>query len=244
MILDLSVVACRRPDLLGATLESFHRNLFSKTQVRNVFVNIDPAFGSEDDEATCIEIVRNYFSDASIRTPSSPSFGGAVKWLWSHATDQILFHLEDDWVCNYPFDIDEVEELFGRGYGSVVPLTKELGWNDDFPHLTRKRPVKFLGMKLYSVTTPFMGTSPKFIEPRLATRLSEVLMPDLDPEKQQRDEFNKPMVDLTRSNRCAVIHGPSKQPLIRDIGREWREARNIEKTVYRGKSSWKHAEAD
>ena len=51
MKIDVCMVAGRRPDLIQTTLDSFNANLFRNFTVDRFIVNIDPVFGSDDDQA-------------------------------------------------------------------------------------------------------------------------------------------------------------------------------------------------
>ena len=53
MKIDVCMVAGRRPDLIQTTLDSFNANLFRNFTVERFIVNIDPVFGSDDDQARC-----------------------------------------------------------------------------------------------------------------------------------------------------------------------------------------------
>ena len=47
---DLTIIATRRPDLLVRMLDSFSRQVFPQVRIENVIVNIDPVFGTVEDQ--------------------------------------------------------------------------------------------------------------------------------------------------------------------------------------------------
>lgn len=85
-----------------------------------------------------------------------------------------------------------------------------------------------------------MGTSPKFIQGALAHRLAQMMDPDLDPEKQMLPWINPAFSDIIAANKCGFLDksGTRQYGVMEELGRAWREARHIEKTVIDGKSIW------
>ena len=79
MKIDVCMVAGRRPDLIQTTLDSFNANLFRNFTIDRFIVNIDPVFGSDDDQARCREIIHSFFPTAQISEPAEPRFCAAVK---------------------------------------------------------------------------------------------------------------------------------------------------------------------
>src|SRR5262245_309758 len=97
---DVCIVATRRPELLRRTLQSFSENMLRHFQVARSIINIDPAFGDEDDLAACIAVVREYLPETEVLTPEVPGFCAAVKSNWSRTGSEFVIHLEDDWTLN------------------------------------------------------------------------------------------------------------------------------------------------
>lgn len=82
------------------------------------------------------------------------------------------------------------------------------------------------------------GTSPQFLRGDYARRIGALLDPNLDPEKQMFHGLNPEIAKAQKPLRCALLGGVGIPYLIEDIGREWRDARKITKTVRRGRSIW------
>jgi hypothetical protein len=63
--------------------------------------------------------------------------------------------------------------------------------------------------------------------------------PDLDPEKQMSGDKNPELVAAIGGKFRHRLHGPRfSRDYISDIGRNWREARKIEKKIIDGRSVW------
>jgi hypothetical protein len=241
--IDLKIVATRRPDLLERTLASIFGVGLSQFAIKSVAMNLDPAMGSQDDAARCRDILRAHAPEAQILEPDTPAFGGAVKRLWSGAGDRVIFHLEDDWVALEPFDVEEVTQAFAEGYGAVTPLSAHHPWDGKDVDAIRAERRKIMGLNMGWTRTGEhqFGTSPRFIAGPLARAMAEVMDPEKDPEKQMRDS---PMHDIVQSFRSRYMMTKGQTPLIEDIGRDWRDARQITKHVTAGKSTWTNADND
>ncbi|MEX3015629.1 hypothetical protein [Gymnodinialimonas hymeniacidonis] len=237
MDIDLKIVATRRPDLLGRTLESFLTVGLREFRVASATMNLDPALGSDDDAEACRAILRSHLPEATIHDPPTPSFGGAVKRLWMEAEDRPIFHLEDDWIALAPLPLDYVQKAFEDGYGAVTPLSKEHAWTKRGYEATRIKRIRVLGVKVWKHNTGVhsFGTSPKFIKGALARRMGEVMNPDLDPEKQMG---GGQIGEVVQSFRSVFVTRPRKRPIIEDIGRDWRADKGIEKQIVDGTSNW------
>ena len=69
-------------------------------------------------------------------------------------------------------------------------------------------------------------------------RCAQLMDPALDPEKQMRPPFNRPLVRYLDQFRCRLLPGKDQPDLIQDIGREWRDEHGITKSILEGKSVW------
>lgn len=237
--LQIALVAARRPDLLKKTLQSFDERVFSNFNITNVYVNIDPIFGDEEDLKATKNCIFNYLPDAIIRTPEKPCFGQAVKWLWGALDEGLALHMEDDWVVNEIITPEDILPLLEKGTSAVAPVCKSHYWNkkDKFIRITARKRILF-GL-FEKKTWPFaMGTTPKFILGEFANAASELMDPNLDPEKQMQENYNKPLFDLIQRNKCVFLPPKDAEYVISDIGREWREERKIVKEVRDGISYW------
>jgi hypothetical protein len=242
MLLDVTLVSGRRPELLARTLRSFQDKVFRNFTIASCHANIDPFCGTGTDRDACKEIILQYFPTANISTPHIPSFGKAVKTIWSRSRAPVIFHIEDDWLALESISPEHVEPLLSGSTRAVKPVAKEMRWNGRSPFYEAKRKSKIFGITYRRVKTSVFGTSPCFFDGDFVRTCAELMDPDLDPEKQMRPPHNPPLVSYLEQFRCRVLPGQNQTELIQDIGRDWRMKMGITKTVAAGKSVWSIAE--
>ncbi|MES0096025.1 hypothetical protein [Mesorhizobium sp. M0019] len=161
-----------------------------------------------------------------------------MKDVWSRVISPFVLHLEDDWLALEPITPDRV---FPRRTRAEKLVTKELGWNgrDEFRRRTEK--VRFLSVRIWKRKYPNFGTSPAFFSGDFIQECSALLVPDLDPEKQQRAHYNRPFTDFTSRYQCRLLSGIKQPEMIVDIGRKWRENQGVSKKSKNGRSVWDNA---
>src|SRR4030043_1164252 len=96
-MIDITMTATLRPQVISQTLESFCRNIFKDRNSYRLIVNIDPV-GEKVKTAKVLEVCKQYFKNIVFNTPKFPSFPSAVVWCWSKVESDFSFHLEDDWI--------------------------------------------------------------------------------------------------------------------------------------------------
>jgi hypothetical protein len=238
--LDLCIVAGRRPDLLEATLTSFQNKIFSSLPIRDVFVNIDPIFGTHEDHLRCIQIVRLFFPRVVIFEPEVPCFGAAVKRLWAATSAEYVFHLEDDWIALAQVGEEIFDPFSDPAVAQVSFNTKEKRWDisQRGPLHQRRKKIRILGFNIpLPKIAPVFTTSPSILRGQFARRCSELMDASLDPEKQLYKDVNLPLKSYT-ANFKNLLYPSSGEIIIKDIGRHWRNERHIEKIVKEGRSIW------
>ena len=236
---DLCIIASRRPDLLATTLESFCARVFSHLVPERVFVNLDPIFGTEDDHAAVISVIRQHFPAATIFEPETPGFGAAVKRAWSATQADYVFHLEDDWVAKADVG-EEVFLPFGDSRIRQVSFHRNENWDlRKKGHFHQKRDhIRLFGVRLpFYRTIPQFTTSPSILNGEFARNAAFLMDPSRDPEKQFYSAVNEELERFAKPFRNYVF-SPSGVPVIRDIGIEWREARGLRKTIKNATSTW------
>lgn len=238
--MDVCIVSARRPQLLSITVDSFKETVFSNFVIQNVYVNVDPVFGSEEDHEAVVSLIRKQFPTATIFEPEAPGFGAAVKRLWSATTADYVFHLEDDWITLRrvgeeilrPFDDSRIQQVSFH--------TADQNWDVVVKgHIHAKRDYfRPFGIKLpFYRTVPKFTTSPSILRGGFARSAAALMNPAHDPEKQFYSSVNIGLEKLARPFRN-FIFSPEGTPVIRDIGREWREAQGIRKIITNATSTW------
>jgi hypothetical protein len=222
--IDVTLVSTRRPDLLQQTLDSFSRHFFSRVPVRRLFVNLDPLWGDIDADRAVERICRSYFKDVMIRRPAEPSFGGAVKWLWSQPETDRFFHLEDDWLLLRPLNPARLAREMAADRVAQI----------SFSRLNRKAWRKGVWLERFT-------TSPSMLKTSFARQVSALQDADLDPEKQLYGPGNPALRNLTGQFRHRLHAHRFARAFIADIGRDWREQQGIHKQLVNGRSTWSAA---
>lgn len=241
--IDLCIVATRRPELLAATLNSFCEKVLRRVDVASVHLNLDPVFGSPEDQAACVDIVRSQFADASISEPPHPGFCAAVARLWSSTRSDYVFHLEDDWVALREMGEDLLQPFADPSIMQVSFHTADQNWDIGRKgHFHQRNEYgRLLGIKIPLFRTfPKFTTSPSILRGPFARRCAEMMDLSRDPEKQFYSGVNPALEGYVAGYRN-YIFSPEKKPVIRDMGREWREQRNIRKVITNSTSIWEKA---
>ena len=240
--IDLTLVAGSRPELLQRTLESFKKHVFGFVPISKVFVNIDRHGGSESDRSECVEIILSFFPDACVSTPSISSFGSAVKHLWSLPQTENFLHLEDDWVAIQDIRLDRLK---------LPPVARTKQWFLVKPQVSqsiltsyRFRPVRGIPFFLPNPTSPAFTTSPSILNSAFAHRVSQLMKPDLNPEKQMFNGLNPSLEEELKNFRSKALVSWWEKPLITDIGREWQKARGIQVEIVNGIHGYRDIEKE
>ncbi len=100
---------------------------------------------------------------------------------------------------------------------------------------------RLLGIKIPLFRTfPKFTTSPSILRGTFARRCAEMMDLSRDPEKQFYSGVNPALEGYVAGYRN-YIFSPERKPVIRDMGREWREQRNIRKVIANATSIWEKA---
>ena len=236
--IDLTVVACRRPELLDTTLSSFSENLFKQIEFNNSFFNIDPIMGCQSSHNECLSIIGAYFPNAIIYQPEKANFTAAVRRVWSSTKSDLVLHLEDDWILSGRLDFKSIESKLNNKIKAVCLLSQEHGdkGKGDYSEIYKSK--KLFGFKLYSRIESIFNTSPSLYEGDFIRKYCNILNINLDPEKQTRRKGGNHHAYKYMQNYRFMFEKINNMPSIIDIGRNWRENNNFTKIDISGKSIW------
>lgn len=212
--IDVTMVAVRRPELAAAVLTSFRRHLFDRLPVRRFFLNIDPLWGDDDDDAAVELIVRSHFlntdTEIEVSRPEKASLTAAIKRLWAKPETDCFLHLEDDWELRIPVEPRRVDDKMRGGIGQI-----RLSWW--YPTKRFTRPVEF-------------GTMPAFNRTKFARGVADLLDPALHPERQAYNGANLKL-SAWRQQWLFRYYGSALTPAaLRDIGKPWAQQRGLAKS--------------
>ncbi|WP_146735157.1 hypothetical protein [Thioclava sp. F1Mire-8] len=238
--IDLLLLCGARPPLLEITLQSFSENVFSNFKIANVFANIDKFQGGESEVRQVEEIILQYFPNAVLRKPDTPSFTRAVMWLWGSVRSPFCLHLEDDWVANSEITAEMIFPNFTGSVRQVSILTAEKNWPIGEPYHCKWKRRRILGLnfgRIFLREEPVFTTSPSFLERNFAAQSASLMNTSYDPEKQLYNDYNPELREFTKKFKNKLVsNGP--EFLISDIGRSFRKEFGIKKYIIGGKSTW------
>ena len=240
-VIDVCLVASRRPDLLSRTLESFSMKLFRNFTIGKFIANLDPIFGDLDAHLASLSVIRSFCPQAEIAEPERAGFCQAVRRNWLRSRADIVFHLEDDWILHQKLEPEWVRVMFkDRKVAQVcfenANLKRREGMGDFRYKLVPKsicgRPVGRLKRRI-----PAFTTSPSFMRGDFARAAARLLDCAYDPEKQFFAGVNPALEKFASSYKCRLCSFPEGY-LISDIGREWRAERGVAKVTENAVSLW------
>lgn len=237
--IDICLVACRRPQLLKETLQSFSENLLHQMNIGKVYVNLDPFMGNQADEEEAIRVIKRFFPSAIIFTPEQPDFCAAVKRVWGSSSASIVLHLEDDWRLEQRVNPNALlSKLQGRT--KAVSFLAELhGARGSAKFSEARARKKIFGITYRRYTEARFNTSPTLFDGKFLRKIAMSLDILRDPEKQLRQDGGNPCLhDFCQLYKCVFFKTDAGGPIITDIGREWRDLRGIEKILEDGQSYW------
>lgn len=214
MNLEFTTTACNRPELLYETYASFSHHLkgvdFGDCLLH---LNVDPLPGAENREEV-VEVAEGFFGEVNYRMPDEPNFAAAVRWTWDQVATEFFFNLEDDWNLLEAVHIRQIERLF-RSLENPPALQVILRHSRCHgPHWVKNKPE---AEHIHDV-----GLPPMIARRNVLTPCVEGFSEDQNPEKWFREWYSN--ADF----RDAPYMWPSHK-ITADIGREWREERNLTK---------------
>ncbi len=238
-MLDITMTATKRPEIINTTLKTFTENLFYNSNLCiddfRFIINIDPV-GEDVSAKQIVSIVQRYFSNTVIRTPSIPSFSQAWTWCWHQAENKYVFHLEEDWKLLRPLDFNKMIQIMES--------------NDNLAHLRLstwrseeqlKQWKWFLDYKggYYKVPDDVRGTigfcgHPSFNRLDFIQQCMANTNMDANIEKQIKWR-NKPLWKAIGDYDYGVFQEPNSPAAIKDIGREWMVKHGFKK---KGNREW------
>ena len=229
-MIDITMTATRRPELIRKTLGTFLSKLFFRTNDCRLIINVDPA-GRDMQSFEIIDLCREYFPDIICSCPNEPSFSKAFKWVWSQATADFVFHLEDDWELLRPVSLVKMIEIMRNNpdlailrlawkptdTGSAKNWKYFFPWNGEFFECPQelRRTVGFCG-------------HPSLIRGEFIRNTVSYIDETRNPEKQFHHGPREIMEEVDKW-RYGVFAGRNQPPAIRDIGRQWMIKNNYRK---------------
>ena len=225
--MDVLMTACRRPEIVHRTLQSFASAL-NNYEGHRLFINIDPVGGFLKDSDEVISVCNSYFDDVKTHTPVKSSFPNAFNWCWEKAESDIVFMLEDDWELIKDIDTQKILDILTSEPDLAIlrlPMfrsteTEMKNWNKFFPWNGKY----FECPEDQRGCVGFCG-HPSFIKKEFVENCLPLIDNTLNPEKQFHRRGSK-LLDEVLKWRYGVYSTPNSGPAIRDIGRPWIQKTN------------------
>jgi hypothetical protein len=241
---DLTIIATRRPDLLVRMLDSFSRQVFPQVRIENVIVNIDPVFGTVEDQEASVSILRRRFPQVEIFAPERPGFAAGIARVWRATTADYVLHTEEDWFAERDAGDFTAPFLDRPKLAQVVfyiPFQQEpLG----IRRKVKRRTIAGLPLPSFMGSpTRHIDTSPSLMRGVFVRKCAELMNPALDPERQFCGGLNVPLQRYA-AKFDGYVHGPDGEHVLSDMGREWLRRRGVKKQIVNGVVSWPTVAAD
>jgi len=227
--------ATLRPEIIRRTFKSFSENMLCGYKRKRAVLNID-LIGEDVPWSKALWAAAAGFRHTEIKIGKKPNFARAFKWLWEQTKTKYTFWLEDDWELLTKIDLAEMVAVMDKHPQLAtlrLPYTPTAAdhyksWSHIFPWTgdyfkcpdEDRNAIGYCGHpSLYR--TSFM----KEVLPLVKTNMC--------PEKQIKGRLPKMREILNRWD-LGVFSKPNQPPVIRDIGREWRDSRGLNKdsTIY------------
>jgi len=222
-MLDVTITATRRHEILRVTLESFKKNLFKDYPIK-IIINIDPV-GPDKDENDCLRVCWDVFPKAEMlfRAPSVPNFSEAFKWVWNESRSNYVFHLEDDWQLMREIDLKDMINMLNRHECLALlrlPQARSTektmkNWNLFFPWNGEF----FECPEVLKMSAGFCG-HPSLIKGEFVQRTAPYIDTTKNPEKQFHHGPKEIIAEVSRWA-YGVYSQPNMPSAIQDIGRKW-----------------------
>lgn len=224
ILIDITMTAVRRPEILKKTLHSFYRNLLAPViNECRLIINVDP-IGDDIPSYSLDEIISGYFKRYAISMPMSANFPRAFKWTWNKVEAPWVLHLEDDWELLERVEIYDMLAMMKR-HPNLASLrlpffnsdeTSMKNWNLQFPWNGEY----FECPSNLRQRAGFAG-HPSLLRGDFVKNCAPLLNPALNPEKQFHDD-NPSLVNEVCNWDYGVWGKPNRQRMINDIGTTWK----------------------
>ncbi len=227
-MIDICIIATRRPELLERTLNSFKYKLFCKEgrggfeeSNYRLIINVDPV-GEDVSSESIVDIARSYFPNVVCRISDIPNFPQAWIWCWLQVKNRYVFHLEEDWELLRPLNFAQM-----IGIMELNPYLVHLRLSTWRSEDKLKQWKWFLEHKngYYQVPNDVKGTIGFCGHPGLCTdwfvqTCLTYINPSANPEKQIKWR-NKELWKHIGDYEYGVFQEPNSPASIKDIGRKW-----------------------
>lgn len=221
MVIDVTITACRRRELLFKTLNSFLENALWKHDFR-IIINVDPV-GVEEDSYKSVELCYWFASPVVARCSTESNFSDAFKWCWDQVRADWVLHLEDDWELLVRIDLEEMAYILEKFKDlALLRLPQFKSTDREMKNWDRMFPWNGYYFECPEEMKQGVGFCghPSLIKGDYVKFCRKHLLTDRNPEKQFHGGNDK-LVDEVLRWKYGVYGKPNRPNYIRDMGREW-----------------------
>jgi len=221
MKLDITITACKRPEILATTLYSFVSKMLIGHECRAV-INVDPV--GTGNSIDTVEACKAVFPNTIYRLAEEANFSEGFKWVWQNKGDaEFVLHLEDDWELLKEVDVNHMVNIL-RGHPKLALLRlpqfradgdKMKNWNKFFPW----NGTYFECPEELKMSVGFCG-HPSLIKKEFIENTVNYIDITKNPEKQFHRGPFEIMKEIAKWS-FGVYGTPEQSAMIRDIGRKW-----------------------
>jgi hypothetical protein len=229
--IDITMTATLRPEIFRSTVDDIFKYIIGRhnNKYYRLILNID-CVGENIKPKEIVKIAERSFINIKYNISKTPSFPKAVKWVWSQATSNYIFHIEDDWKFLRKINVDNMIRILKnhndlsslRLYKYNTPNQKIIktfmckwDYQEDGFYLARDWKKQF-------------GLNPILIKKEFIDEALPKMVDHINPEKQFRysQEF---MRDIIKKWKYGLYCSPNQTKSIEDSGRSWANRNKISK---------------
>ena len=234
-LIQVTITAANRKDVLYRTLSSFMENLLFRCNVEAI-INIDNV-GETGSTDTIAKIVELFMPIKLSRRSLKPNFSEAFAFCWHSVEADWVFHLEDDWELMEKVEIREMIEILNDEKDlALLRLPKFRSTEDKMKNWDKFFPWNGKYFECPSELRQAVGFCghPSLIKGEFVKKCAPLLDQALNPEKQFHGD-NIPLVEEVMKWRYGVFSKPNHPAYIKDLGREWMLKNDLRK---KGNKAW------
>jgi len=243
-MLDITMMATLRPEIVDQTLTSFVQNLFHTTEDKRLIINIDPV-GDAISQKDVLAVAHKHFEDrVKVRCPKKACFPTALKWCWSQVEAPYFFNLEDDWQLLPQLDLAEMYAILDDcPWLAILRLPKGPAFHAYCKQsASHKQPYYVWNGRYFACPATQIQRSSYYGSPSL---IRSAWLPEVLPLLHTRFSTEKQLLQQHKKRHPAmwlweygVYTKPSTPRTIVDIGTPWRHKRGIRKNSYDRFTTW------
>ena len=230
--IDITMTATLRPEIFLETIHGIQKCIIGKKHNNGryrLILNIDQ-IGEKIPPKEMIRIAKKHFKNVVYNISKTPSFCSAVKWVWSQATADYIFHIEDDWKFLKKIDVDDMIRILQK-YEKLSSLRL---YKHNTPNINRLK--TFACVWDYNTDGFYMarnwrrqfGLNPILIKKEFIDMALPKMVDNTNPEKQFRYS-QKYMVDVIKQWKYGLYCKPGDKRTVDDNGRNWIRQQKLKK---------------